>query len=250
MKKIVTFIRSLLCTILTTFVSVFLAICLFVFIPFYKFKVFDVVAHYWCRLMLFIVKITVGIDSKIIGFEKMEKGKSYVIVGKHESAWDTLIMHTLMKPAPVFILKKQLLWIPFFGWTLALSSKIAIDRKAGPSAIKKMLRQGKKYSQEGHNIIIFPQGTRVPYNSTCSEDYPYKVGVIALVKELGIDVVPMALDSGKLWAKGQFMKTPGTITMEFMDPIKYDEVKDMTKETLLLRLQNEIETKARELASC
>ena len=100
--------------------------------------------------------------------------------------------------------------------------------------------------KEGHHIVIFPQGTRVPYNST-TEEYPYKTGFIGLVKELQADIIPMALNSGKLWKKKQFIKHSGTITMEFMDPIKYEEIEKMSKEELLSKLKDIIEKKSMEL---
>jgi len=182
----------------------------------------------------------------VVGYDKLNPQKTYIIVGKHESTWDTLIMHTFMKPAPVFILKKELLMVPFFGWCLALASKIAIDRNGGAGSIKKILREGKQYIREGHNIVIFPQGTRVPPNSN-AEEYPYKTGFIALIREIGADVVPMALNSGNIWRKKQFLKHSGTITIEFMDPIKCEAIKKMSKEELLKKLQNIIEAKSQEL---
>ena len=105
---------------------------------------------------------------------------------------------------------------------------------------------GKKVMEKGHNIVIFPQGTRVPPESTTKE-YPYKTGFIGLVKEMHADIIPMALNSGKFWRKKQFLKHSGTITMEFMDPIKYEEIEKMSKEELLLKLENIIETKCVEL---
>ena len=249
MNKIVVFLRSLMFSIFTVITSIPLSFCFIIFwFPFFpnRRKNFDMVASTWCKFIIWTLKVTTKIDSKIIGFEKLEKNKSYIIVGKHESTWDTLIMHTIMKPVPVFILKKELLMVPCFGWCLALASKIAIDRKGGASAIKKILKEGKEYIKEGHNIIIFPQGTRVPPYSTKNE-YPYKSGFIALIREMGADIVPMALNSGNFWRKKQFLKHSGTITMEFMDPIKYEDVKKMSKEELLNTLENLIEYKSQEL---
>lgn len=249
MKKTIAFLRSLLFSIFTLFSSVPLSFGIILFwLPFFpnRRRNFDLNASLWCKLMIIILRWTVGIKSKIIGYEKLEKGKAYIIVGKHESTWDTLIMHTFMKPAPVFILKKELLFVPFFGWCLATASKIAIDRKAGASALKQVLKEGKEYIEEGHNIIIFPQGTRVPPEAKTKE-YPYKTGFIGLIRELGADIVPMALNSGKLWRKKQFLKYSGTITMEFMDPIKFEDIKKMSKEELLTKLENIIEKKCEEL---
>ncbi len=249
MKNTIVFFRSLLFSLITIATSVPLSFAFVIFwCPFFpnRRKNFDLVASMWCKLILFTLRLTTGIKSNIIGYEKLDKNKSYIIVGKHESTWDTLIMHTFMKPAPVFILKKELLMVPFFGWCLALASKIAIDRGGGAGSLKKILREGKKYIEEGHNVVIFPQGTRVLPDAD-AKDYPYKTGFIALVREMGADVVPMALNSGKLWRKKQFLKHSGTITMEFMDPIKYEDIKKMSKEELLKKLENTIESKSREL---
>ncbi len=249
MKTAITFIRSLLFSVVTITTSIPLSFGFVIFwLPFFpnRRKIFDLVASLWCKLMIWTLRWTVGIKSNIIGYDKLDKNKSYIIVGKHESTWDTLVMHTFMKPTPVFILKKELLFIPFFGWCLALASKIAIDRSGGVGSIKKILREAKKYIEEGHNVVIFPQGTRVPPDSTI-EKYPYKTGFIALIREMGADIVPMALNSGKLWKKKQFLKHPGTITMEFMEPIKYEDIKKMSKEELLEKLENIIESKCKEL---
>lgn len=249
MKKTIAFLRSVLFSICTLATSIPMSAAFMIFwLPFFpeRRKTFDIASALWCKLMLFILKYTVGITSNIKGYDRLKKGKAYIIVGKHESTWDTLIMHTFMKPAPVYILKKELLWVPFFGWCLALASKIAIDRGGGASSMKKILKDGKFFIKEGHNIIIFPQGTRVPPYST-TKQYPYKTGFIGLIREMGADIVPMALNSGKLWTKKQFLKYPGVITMEFMKPIKYEEIKDMSKEELVKKLENIIETKSQEL---
>ena len=249
MNKAITFIRSLLFSIFTLATSVPLSFAFIIFwFPFFpdRRKKFDLVASSWCRFIIWTLKWTTGIKGNIIGYDKLDKTKSYIIVGKHESTWDTLIMHTFMRPAPVFILKRELLFVPFFGWSLALASKIAIDRGGGAGSIKKILREGKEYIKEGHNIVIFPQGTRVPPYSTIKQ-YPYKTGFIALIREMGADVIPMALNSGKLWRKKQFLKHSGTITMEFMEPIKYEDIKKMSKEELIEKLENIIEPKCIEL---
>lgn len=207
---------------------------------------FDRAASYWGAFIIFILRWIVGVKSVFKGLEKINKNKAYILIGKHESTWDTLVMHMILKPAPVFILKKELLKVPFFGWCLAIASKIAIDRRGGATSIRKILSEGKEYVKNGHSIIIFPQGTRVPYDSTVDE-YPYKGGFIALIKEMGVDILPMALNSGKIWKKGQFLKYSGTITMEILDPIKYEDIKDMDKQELLKKLENIIETKSKEL---
>ena len=249
MKKITTFIRSLLFSIFTLSTSIPLSIAFIIFyFPFFpnRRKNFDLISAYWCKFTLWILKITTGITCKIEGLENFEKNKSYIIVGKHESTWDTLIMHTFMRPVPVYILKRELLMVPFFGWVLNLSSRIAINRNGGAKTIKQIVKEGNFYLKEGHNLVIFPQGTRVHIDSTTS-DYPYKSGFVALIKNLKVDVIPMSLNSGKYWSKKQFLKQKGVITMEYMKPIKYNELKNLTKEEIILKLENIIETKSQEL---
>lgn len=249
MKNTILFLRSLAFSILSFCITLLLSFSIFVFwLPFFpnRQQNMDRFGAWWSGIIIWLLKITTGIKSRVIGLEKLEKGKTYIIVGKHESAWETIFIPTLIKPIPSFILKKELLSIPFIGWCLATASMIGIDRSAGTKAIKKVLADGKKVMEKGHNIVIFPQGTRVPPESTTKE-YPYKTGFIGLVKEMHADIIPMALNSGKFWRKKQFLKHSGTITMEFMDPIKYEEIEKMSKEELLLKLKNIIETKCVEL---
>ena len=248
-NKLNLFFRSLLFSIITFSTSVPLS---FIFIIFYlpifsnRRKNFDLVAKYWCVFILWVLKKTLNINFDIRGLNFFEKNKSYIIIGKHESTWDTLIMHTIFNPVPVFIFKKELLKVPFFGWCLNLASGIAIDRHGGINTIKQIITQGRSYLLEGHNIVIFPQGTRVLPNANVL-DYPYKTGFISLIKELKVDVIPMSLNSGKIWKKKQFLKNSGTITMEFMSPIKYDTIKDLNKNEIVSMIENIIETKTIEL---
>jgi 1-acyl-sn-glycerol-3-phosphate acyltransferase len=251
MKKIIVFINSCLFSVISFLTTVplsflFMILWLIPFVPEKRYK-FDFISSYWGALMLWFLKILTGIRPNIVGYDQLKKGKSYLIIGKHESTWETLIMHTFMRPAPIFILKKELAWVPFIGWCLASANNIPIDRKAGISAMKKIIKEGKKYIQRGHNIIIFPQGTRVsPTAST--KDYPYKTGFIGLIKELKIDVVPMALNSGNLWRKKEFLKKKCVITMEFLKPIPFEKIKDLTKEELAKKLEAIIEKKSKELS--
>ncbi|MDR3290429.1 MAG: 1-acyl-sn-glycerol-3-phosphate acyltransferase, partial [Rickettsiales bacterium] len=184
--------------------------------------------------------------TEIRGFDKLQKGKSYVILGKHESTWETIVMHTFINPAPIFVLKKQLLRVPFLGWCLAFSNNIPIDRNAGAGSIRKILKEGRKYIEKGHSLVIFPQGTRVLPTTTPTE-VPYKIGFIEMVRQFKCDIAPMALNSGKFWGKKKFLKPSGTIRMEFMDIIKYEDIKNMSKEELLEVIQSKIETKSKEL---
>ncbi|GMO60843.1 MAG: lysophospholipid acyltransferase family protein [Rickettsiales bacterium] len=250
MKKIIPFIRSLLFCIISFVITVPWSF-IFVFldmIPFLKNRKYisDRIASCWGAFCIWLLKITCGISCDIKGYDKLEKGKSYIIIGKHESTYETLIMHTFMRPAPIYVLKKQLKYVPFMGWCLASSNQIAIDRSAGGAAVRIILKEGKKYLAKGHNIIIFPQGTRTPPTATL-EEYPYKVGFLGMIKQFKVDIVPLALNTGKYWGKGQFIKKSGVIKMEYMEPIKYEDIKDLTNEELLVKLRDIIEKRSKEL---
>lgn len=243
------FIKSLLFSILILLTSIPLAISFLVFYPLFfldRRKLFDLVSIYWSKYIIFVLKHICRIDSKVIGFEKLNKNKQYLIVGKHESLWESFMLNTFIKPAPAFIIKEEMLRVPFFGWNYSNATNIPIDRKAGLTSLKKIIRKSKEFVKEGRNIIIFAQGTRVPYNSS-AKDYPYKVGFAVLAKELGIDIVPMALNSGKLWGKKQFLKYPGTITMDFLKPIKYKNIKGLNNKDLVKKIEDKIENRCKEL---
>lgn len=207
---------------------------------------FDSILVLWGKYVLFCLKVCVGIKANIVGYDKLDKDKKYLFVCKHESLWESFIFHTFMKPVPCFVLKKEMLNVPFFGWHLSNATCIPIDREEKITSLKKIIKESKKFLKLGHNIIIFPQGTRVPYNST-TEKYPYKIGFAVLARELGVDVVPIALNSGKLWKTKQFLKHKGVITMEFLNPILYDDVKKMKNNEIVDLFQDKIENTCKRL---
>jgi 1-acyl-sn-glycerol-3-phosphate acyltransferase len=116
---------------------------------------------------------------------------------------------------PAFVLKRELLSIPLFGWYLRKVGMIAVDRAAGASALRNMARQASEAFAEGRSILIFPEGTRVPPG----ESRPYHPGVAALYTQLKVPVVPVALNSGLFWGRRSFVKRPGTVTVQFLPPI-------------------------------
>lgn len=244
------FLKSLIFSTAIILFSIFFLGLGFLFVKIFikadKSDKMDYLLVVWCKFIMFLLKNVVKINYNIVGFEKLNKNKNYLIVCKHESVWEAFIMHTIMDKAPAFVLKKEMLSVPFFGWALSNGTHIGIDRKEGLTSLKKIVKESKLYIKKDKNIIIFPQGTRVPYNSN-TNDYPYKIGFVVLAKELGVDLVPVALNSGKLWKKKQFMKYPGTITMEFMEPIRYEDIKKMKNKDILHMVENLIENRCREL---
>lgn len=185
----------------------------------------------WARVTLFLARAICGITYEVRGCEHMSN-QPVIYASKHQSAWDTIIFLTLF-PAPAYILKRELLRIPLWGWYLWRMKMIAIDRSAGAGSLKDMLRQSKATLAAGRPIVIFPEGTRRPVGA----EPVYHPGVIALYG-LKAPVIPVALNSGVFWGKNAFTKRPGKIIMEFLPPIG----PGLPKEEFMAQLQNRIET--------
>ena len=171
----------------------------------------------WTIIIMHALKFFVGLDYKILCQEKLDKAlKSgpVILACKHQSAWETLIFSTLVKRF-VIVLKKQLTQIPGYGSYLVKLNSIVIDRSNGMKSLKSLISQGKKSIENNFSILIFPEGRRGVYG----EPGDYQSGIGILYQELGIPVIPIALNSGKFWARRSKFKKPGCITLEFLDPI-------------------------------
>ncbi len=188
----------------------------------------------WSKLVTITARLIVGIRYEVDGLENLPKTPC-VIMSKHQSAWETVAFQVLLPPQ-VWVLKKSLLWIPFFGWGLAMMNPIAIDRRNGPRALKKILEQGKSRVRDGWYIVIFPEGTRVAPNETGD----YQIGGAWLARKLSVPIVPIAHNAGKVWPKNAFLKKPGMISVVVGPPIPttskdpnqlIDEVKDWIEAT-------------------
>lgn len=188
-----------------------------------------------------MLKKLCGVDYRVLGLEKLPK-EPCIIACKHQSMWETIIMHLVFN-RPVYAFKKELLKVPFYGWFLQIMSGIVVDRKGGASALKSLIKQSKDYLAKGQTIILFPQGTRVPVGAS-TEEYPYQAGVAALYLSCNVKVVPAALNSGLFWPKHKIGKNAGTITLEFLDPIETG----LSKQEFMTRLENATEAKSNELA--
>ncbi|MBU6140761.1 MAG: 1-acyl-sn-glycerol-3-phosphate acyltransferase [Proteobacteria bacterium] len=196
-------------------------------------------AKAWSIGAIWLLKVLCGIDYEIRGREKLPKG-ACIIACKHQSAWETIVMHLVLNH-PVYAYKKELEKIPFYGWYLKVMSGIKINRKGGASALKDLIKQAKKYLAKGQKIVLFPQGTRVPTNGSV-EKYPYQAGVTALYLSCGVAVVPAALNSGKFWPKSGVKKS-GKIILEFLEPIE----PGLSKQEFSQRLEQAIEAKSNQL---
>ena len=167
----------------------------------------------WSRCNLTAAHRICGIRYRVLGAEHIP-GEPCIILAKHQSAWETLAFQRIFPPQ-VWVVKRELLWIPFFGWGLAMLSPIAIDRGAGARALWQMLEQGRDRLRQGFSIVIFPEGTRVAPGARGI----YHAGGAWLAVRTGARVVPVAHDSGRCWGRKAFLKYPGLITVSIGQPL-------------------------------
>jgi len=183
----------------------------------------------WSRLIVWLARVILGIDYRVEGRENLPS-RPAVILAKHQSAWETLAFQYIFPPQ-VHVLKRELLWIPFFGWGLALMSPIAIDRRRGHSALRFMAKRGRQRLDQGFWVVVFPEGTRV----APGESRDYQIGGAWLAAASGVPVVPVAHNAGHCWPRNAFLKRPGTVTVRIGPPIepvsrKPQEINALAKE--------------------
>lgn len=159
----------------------------------------------WARFHVWLVKALCGIDYVVDGREHIPPGPA-IILAKHQSTWETLAL-TVIFPAQTWVLKRELMWIPLFGWALALLKPIAINRAAGRRAVEQVIAQGRKRLAHGIWITVFPEGTRVAPGIQGR----WGVAGAVLAAEAGCPVVPVAHNAGWFWRRRGFIKRPGTI---------------------------------------
>ncbi|NMF89741.1 lysophospholipid acyltransferase family protein [Aromatoleum petrolei] len=209
--------------------SLLFAIVLAIFTP--PFALFGILAYplsprtrhrivtAWAPLMMWFIPRILGIRYKVIGSENIPSVPS-VILSKHQSAWETMALQVIFPPL-CFVLKRELLRVPFFGWGLAAIPGIAIDRAAGKDALAQVVDQGRARLAEGYWVAVFPEGTRTAPGAKRR----YKAGGAALAQQAGVPVVPVAHNAGEFWGREAFLKYPGEITVSIgpaIDPTGLD----------------------------
>lgn len=196
------------------------------------------VADLWVAFTLCWLRVTCGIRSQLRGGESLPRAQ-VIYASKHQSAWDTLMLWRSL-PRPLFILKRELYLIPFFGWYLWRSGQIAINRAARREAMEQIIRQTQDARCSGRPIVIFPEGTR----GLPDADTIYRGGVAKLSQALGWPVIPVALNAGKFWPKRPVWKTAGTAVMQFLPamPTCADD-----KDAWLAALKTQIDSASRAL---
>lgn len=161
----------------------------------------------WTHIMLWWLETTCHIRCCIEGRENIPSTPT-VVLSKHESAWETMALQRLFNPQ-VWVLKRELLWVPLIGWALAVLRPIAIDRKSGRRAITQVIEQGRKRLESGCWVVVFPEGTRV----APGKKLRYRLGGATLAQSTGHPVVPVAHNAGDCWPRNSFLKRPGTIRL-------------------------------------
>jgi 1-acyl-sn-glycerol-3-phosphate acyltransferase len=171
------------------------------------------VARNWARSSIWLMRVVCNIKVEYRGLEKIPKGP-LIVASKHQSMWETFALLQFFDQ-PLFIVKRELRWIPFFGWYLIKSNMIGVDRSAGGRALLQMTRRAGEQVRRGRQLIIFPEGTRTPVGASPH----YKTGIAQIYVDCGVPCVPVALNSGLFWPRRTFMRYPGTLVVEFLDPL-------------------------------
>lgn len=186
---------------------------------------------FWIDFCLWWLRITCRLTHRVGGLENMPAGP-VIFACKHQSSWETLAFSRLF-PGAATVMKRELVLIPVVGWAMARVGNIAVERGDGSKALRGLVKQAKATLAEGRSILIFPEGTRV----AVGDERPYQVGPAALYRQLGVPVVPVALNSGLFWGRRKFIKRPGVIDVEILPAIPPGLSRDAFMATLRERIE-------------
>ena len=225
-------LRSLLFALGMLIISPLFAILVVLIAPFSSSLACSRVASYWAHCSLFWLKFTCNLGFEVRGRENIPNHPS-IILCKHQSAWETIALQVIFPPQ-IWVLKRELLYIPILGWAWWAMDTIPIDRSAGREALKKLVTHGKDRLAKGLWVVIFPEGTRIAPGARSK----YHIGGAWLATHTQTTVVPVAHNAGLFWRKNAFTKTPGTITLSIGKPI---ETADLKADALNQQVENWIE---------
>lgn len=206
-------VRSVLFSLVFTITIPVFALLTLLCFPF-PFRIRYAVATRWARLNLWWLATICKLRYRVTGTEHIPK-ETAIIFSKHQSTWETLALQKIFPPQ-VWVLKRELLWVPFFGWGLAILGSIAIDRKAGRKAIEQLVDQGRQRLESGRWVVVFPEGTRV----APGQKGRYRIGGAVLAEQTGHVIVPVAHNAGEFWPRRGFIKRPGEIQVVIGPPIQ------------------------------
>ena len=177
----------------------------------------------WCRYNLFILKKVCSLNYEMNG---PDINKHSIVISKHQSAWETIFLAAFIK-RPIFILKRELLMIPLFGWCLYLLKNISINRSDGVSSLKKIMKACEEHINNDRTLIIFPEGTRVAYG----ENVEIKKGVLRILDALKLPSILLNHNAGKFWSKDSFLIKPGTIMIKTLS-LQYSNDQSISKDKI------------------
>jgi 1-acyl-sn-glycerol-3-phosphate acyltransferase len=224
------FLRSLVFNVLFYALLVFwniVAIPTFVMPP----RAFMVIAKAWGRSSVWLMRVICNTKTEYRGLEKIPQGP-LIVASKHQSLWETFALMPFFD-APLFIYKRELGWIPFFGWYMVKSRMIGVDRDGGVRSLMDMARRAPKEIRSGRQLIIFPEGTRTAVDAPPN----YMTGVAQIYTSSGVPCLPVALNSGLFWPRRTFMRYPGTLVVEFLDPLP----SGLTRKDFIAQMSTSIE---------
>jgi 1-acyl-sn-glycerol-3-phosphate acyltransferase len=232
------FLRSLLYLLLVAlYTPPFIVLLLLVsWLPTRQFRRVSMI---WVHIAMWLIRHLLRIDYRVLGAENIPSVPC-VVLSKHQSAWETIVLQHVFVMAS-YVYKKELHWLPFFGWGLAMLPFVGIDRNAGKDALVQVATRGKQRLAEGYPVVIFPEGTRVAPGTKKR----YKIGGAYLAAQAGVPAVPVALNSGEFWRRNAFVKRPGTVTMSIGPAI---DPAGLSAEDINSRVEAWIETEMRRIS--
>ena len=231
MRTVLAFIRSVVYEILRFAITVVFAVISLLTFPFKPMTRYRIITA-WSHVVISLAWVVCGVRYRVIGREHFPK-QPCIVLSKHQSAWETLAYQVILPPQ-VWVLKRELLRVPFFGWGLAMMSPIAIDRGSASRALKQMVEQGRRRLADGWWIVVFPEGTRIAPGKRGR----YHPGGAWLACKTGAPVVPIAHNAGTVWGRNAFVKHAGTITVS-VGPVIAPEA--MTPDELNRKVEDWIE---------
>jgi 1-acyl-sn-glycerol-3-phosphate acyltransferase len=229
-------LRSFIFNALFMTITALAAIIAMVLLPFHS-RVMRFFIRYWARLIIWVLRLVCGIRVEVTGLEHIAPGAA-IIASKHQSAFDTFVWPALLDQ-PSYVLKRELLNLPFWGRAARHTGAVAVDRDGGGAALRALVRDGKRVLDEGRPLVIFPEGTR----SAPGERLPYQPGVAALVIGSGAPCYPVATNSGWHWGRRAFHKTPGVIAISILPPLPAG----LARKPLMAALEAQIEAETARL---
>ena len=240
MSRLILFLRSLVFMLLVVAATLVWAPLCILFAPLPYNQRYHLTG-YWNKFVIGAARIVCGIRYQVQGMENLPDAPA-ILLSKHQSAWETIFYFYAMPRPLVYVFKKELLYIPFFGWGIALLRMIPIDRSKARDAFAQVVEQGRQRLASGKWIVMFPEGTR----SLVGKKGKYKSGGARLAVETGAVVVPVAMNAGECWPKNSFIKKPGLITVSIGKPIA---PQGLTPAGLMQEVENWIESEMRVISS-